>query len=87
MNRIDSELEAESCKSDGIGVESCRLCMRPALDITCIYMYIAVQGKFMKLRSLPCYCATVRQVARAVTVLYEELLADSGLHATPRAWG
>jgi len=36
----------------------------------------------MKLQSLPCYCATVRQVARAVTVLYEELLADSGVHAT-----
>ena len=62
----------------GIGVESCRLCMRAVLDSTCIY----IQGKFMKLQSLPCYCATVRQVARAVTVLYEELLADSGLHAT-----
>ncbi len=36
----------------------------------------------MKLQSLPCYCATVRQVARAVTVLYEEVLANSGLHAT-----
>jgi DNA-binding MarR family transcriptional regulator len=36
----------------------------------------------MKLQSLPCYCATLRQVARAVTMLYEELLADSGLHAT-----
>lgn len=36
----------------------------------------------MELRSLPCYCATLRQVARAVTVLYEEVLGDSGLHAT-----
>jgi DNA-binding MarR family transcriptional regulator len=36
----------------------------------------------MKLQSLPCYCATVRQAARAVTVLYDELLVDSGLHAT-----
>ena len=36
----------------------------------------------MKLLSLPCYCATLRQAARAVTVLYEEILADSGLHAT-----
>lgn len=36
----------------------------------------------MKLLSLPCYCATLRQAARAVTVLYEEMLADSGLHAT-----
>ena len=56
--------------------------MRAALDITCIYMYLTIQGKFMKLQSLPCYCATVRQVARAVTVLYEERLAESGLHAT-----
>lgn len=36
----------------------------------------------MNLQSLPCYCATLRQAARAVTVLYEEMLADSGLHAT-----
>ena len=36
----------------------------------------------MKLQALPCYCATVRQVARAVTALYEEVLGDSGLHAT-----
>ncbi len=36
----------------------------------------------MKLQSLPCYCATLRQAARAVTALYEEVLADSGLPAT-----
>jgi DNA-binding MarR family transcriptional regulator len=48
-----------------------------------MYMHVHCgRGEFVKLQSLPCYCATVRQVARAVTVLYEELLADSGLHAT-----
>jgi DNA-binding MarR family transcriptional regulator len=52
--------------------------MREGLDITCIYMYIIP----MKLLSLPCYCATLRQAARAVTALYEEILADGGLHAT-----
>jgi len=36
----------------------------------------------MKLQSLPCYCATLRQAARAITVLYAEVLGDSGLHAT-----
>jgi DNA-binding MarR family transcriptional regulator len=36
----------------------------------------------MKLKPLPCYCATLRQAARAVTALYEQTLADSGLHAT-----
>ena len=36
----------------------------------------------MDLLSLPCYCATLRQAARAITVLYEDMLADSGLHAT-----
>jgi DNA-binding MarR family transcriptional regulator len=36
----------------------------------------------MKLQPLPCYCATLRQAARAVTALYEETLGDSGLHAT-----
>jgi DNA-binding MarR family transcriptional regulator len=36
----------------------------------------------MNLLSLPCYCATLRQAARAVTVLYEDILADSDLHAT-----
>ena len=36
----------------------------------------------MQLLSLPCYCATLRQAARAATVLYEEMLADTSLHAT-----
>jgi len=36
----------------------------------------------MKLQSLPCYCATLRQAARAATALYESALADSGLHLT-----
>jgi DNA-binding MarR family transcriptional regulator len=36
----------------------------------------------MKIKALPCYCATIRQAARAVTTLYESALADSGLHAT-----
>jgi len=36
----------------------------------------------VKLQSLPCYCATLRQAARAVTAMYEEVLAESGLHAT-----
>src|SRR6266480_553215 len=56
--------------------------MLAALDSTCIYMEDRDLDEFMKLQSLPCYCATVRQAARAVTLLYEELLADSGLHAT-----
>ena len=36
----------------------------------------------VKLQPLECYCASLRQAARAVTVLYEEALAGSGLHAT-----
>src|SRR5271168_1404489 len=36
----------------------------------------------MKLQSLPCYCATLRQAARAATAFYEEALADSGVRAT-----
>ena len=36
----------------------------------------------MKIQSLPCYCATLRQAARAVTVLYEAMIAESGVHAT-----
>ncbi len=36
----------------------------------------------MNLQSLPCYCASLRQAARAVTSLYESLLAGTGLHAT-----
>ena len=36
----------------------------------------------MKLQALPCYCATLRQAARAATVLYESVLGESGLHAT-----
>ena len=36
----------------------------------------------MELQSLPCYCASLRQAARAVTSLYESVLAGTGLHAT-----
>jgi len=36
----------------------------------------------MKLQSLPCYCATLRQAARAATAFYEEALADSGVRVT-----
>jgi DNA-binding MarR family transcriptional regulator len=36
----------------------------------------------MKLQSLPCYCATMRQIARAVTLLYEDVLKGTELHAT-----
>src|SRR6185437_17090277 len=36
----------------------------------------------VELHSLPCYCATVRQAARAVTQLYEAILGDVGLPAT-----
>jgi DNA-binding MarR family transcriptional regulator len=36
----------------------------------------------VKLQSLPCYCATFRQLARAATVLYAEALGHGGLPAT-----
>jgi DNA-binding MarR family transcriptional regulator len=39
-------------------------------------------ARSMKLQSLPCYCATLRQAARAVTALYDEALADSGVPVT-----
>ena len=42
-------------------------------------MYIAFS---MKPQPLPCYCATLRQAARAGTAIYEEVLAESGLHVT-----
>ena len=36
----------------------------------------------MELQSLPCYCATLRQAARAATALYQSVLGESGLHLT-----
>src|SRR5256885_5214623 len=36
----------------------------------------------MELQALPCYCATLREAARAVTALYEEVLGDSGVPLT-----
>src|SRR6202043_3774066 len=45
-------------------------------------MHTAFEVTWMKLQSLPCYCATLRQAARSVTALYESVLADSGLHPT-----
>ncbi len=47
-------------------------------DSSCICMYHA----HMKLQSLPCYCATLRQAARAATTLYEQALSDSGVRST-----
>ena len=41
-----------------------------------------MQHRAVKLQSLPCYCATLRQLARAVTVLYAEALGHGGLPAT-----
>jgi DNA-binding MarR family transcriptional regulator len=49
------------------------------MDMSCICMY---HSGAMKLQSLPCYCATLRQAARAATSFYEEALADSGVRAT-----
>jgi DNA-binding MarR family transcriptional regulator len=49
------------------------------IDLSCICMYHA---HTMKLQSLPCYCATLRQAARATTALYEAALSDSGVRAT-----
>lgn len=49
-----------------------------SVDYPCICMYY----RGVKLQPLPCYCATLRQVARAVSLLYEEIVGDSGLHAT-----
>jgi DNA-binding MarR family transcriptional regulator len=45
-------------------------------------MYGRVEVTKVKLKSLPCYCATLRQAARVATVLYESVLAGSGLYAT-----
>jgi DNA-binding MarR family transcriptional regulator len=36
----------------------------------------------MDLQSLPCYCATLRQAARAATQLYAEAIGESGVPAT-----
>lgn len=36
----------------------------------------------MKTHSFSCYCATLRQAARAVSVLYEKMIAEGDLHAT-----
>jgi DNA-binding MarR family transcriptional regulator len=36
----------------------------------------------MELQALPCYCATLRQAARAATTLYESVLGDSGVPLT-----
>jgi DNA-binding MarR family transcriptional regulator len=36
----------------------------------------------MELQALPCYCATLRQAARAATALYEAVLGESGVPLT-----
>jgi DNA-binding MarR family transcriptional regulator len=47
-----------------------------------VHAYTGIMRGTMKLQSLPCYCATLRQVARAATSFYEEALADGGVRAT-----
>jgi DNA-binding MarR family transcriptional regulator len=36
----------------------------------------------MELQALPCYCATLRQAARAATALYETVIGDGGVPLT-----
>src|SRR5690242_9347271 len=36
----------------------------------------------MELQALPCYCATLRQAARAATALYESVLGEGGVPLT-----
>jgi DNA-binding MarR family transcriptional regulator len=36
----------------------------------------------MELQALPCYCATLRQAARAATALYEAVMGESGVPLT-----
>jgi DNA-binding MarR family transcriptional regulator len=36
----------------------------------------------MQLQALPCYCATLRQAARAATALYEKVLGNEGVPLT-----
>jgi DNA-binding MarR family transcriptional regulator len=57
---------------------------RPIGDLTTHVYTVIVDPEVspVKLQSLPCYCATLRQAARAATTLYETALADSDLHAT-----
>jgi DNA-binding MarR family transcriptional regulator len=52
------------------------------LHVAGLFMHIHVDCHRMKLQSLPCYCATLRQAARATTSFYEEALADTGVRAT-----
>src|ERR1700736_6486535 len=50
-----------------IHVYTCRLCAKMTQ---------------MELQALPCYCATLRQAARAATALYEAVLGESGVPLT-----
>jgi DNA-binding MarR family transcriptional regulator len=46
-------------------------------------MYIdATEEIPMPLVRMPCYCATLRQAARALTALYDERIKSSGIRAT-----
>src|SRR2546421_11504299 len=47
-----------------------------------LFPYTTLFRSEMELQALPCYCATLRQAARAATALYEAVLADSGVPLT-----
>src|SRR5438132_10680250 len=46
------------------------------------HVYACKMAFNMELQALPCYCATLRQAARAATALYEAALGDSGVPLT-----
>lgn len=46
------------------------------------HVYAYKMAATMELQALPCYCATLRQAARAATALYEAALGDSGVPLT-----
>lgn len=70
-----------SCR--GISVHGYLMYMHiPARQITRQRYVYACNIADMKLQSLPCYCATLRQAARAASAIYEEALEDSGIRAT-----
>ncbi len=48
-----------------------------------MYIHVICPGMTqMELQALPCYCATLRQAARAATALYESVLGEGGVPLT-----
>jgi DNA-binding MarR family transcriptional regulator len=75
----DFSVGPERDSGQGLSPSNCLVSPLISHAYTC---KISLKMTQIELQALPCYCATLRQAARAATALYEAVLDDSGVPLT-----